>query len=97
MIKIIIERRVKENEDISPVLRELRASAMGYPGYVTGETLVGAQDKAVVLTISTWRGLEDWQQWESSETRARLYQQMEPFLVGKPVVKAYRIMVTEDR
>ena len=97
MIKVIIERHLRKGEDVSPVLRELRAAAMRYPGYVTGESLVGAQDKSLVLTISTWRNLEDWKKWETSEARAKLYQQMEPLLVGKPDVRVYQIMVTENR
>ena len=95
MIRVIIERHVKEGESLSPRLRELRAAAMHQPGYVTGETLVSTEDKSIVTVISTWHSLEDWKAWEISETRARLYQQIEPLLVEKPKVRTYQIMATE--
>ena len=59
MIKVIIERHVKESEHLSPLLRELRVAAMNQPGYITGETLVSTEDKSIFTVISTWRGLDD--------------------------------------
>ena len=97
MIKVIIKRHTKEDESLSSLLRELRAAAMDQPGYVTGETLVSTEDKPIVAVISTWRSLEDWKTWETSKTRARLYQQIEPLLVEKPKVRTYQIMATEER
>ncbi len=97
MIKAIIERRVKEGESLPPLLRELRAAAMHYPGYITGETLVSTEDKSAVTTISTWHSLKDWKAWETSETRARLYQQIRNLLAEEPKVRTYQIMATEER
>ena len=97
MIKVIIERHTKEGDNLSSLLRELRAAAMDQPGYVTGESLVSTEDKSIVAVISTWRSLEDWKTWEASETRARLYQQIEPLLAEKPKVRTYQIMATEEK
>jgi quinol monooxygenase YgiN len=97
MIKVIIERQIKEGENLSPLLRELRAAAMHQPGYITGETLISTEDKSIIITISIWHSLEDWKAWAASETRARLYQQIEPLLVEKPKVRTYQIMATEGR
>jgi heme-degrading monooxygenase HmoA len=72
MIRVIIERHLKEGERLSSLLRELRAAAMHYPGYVTGETLVDTKDKSHVAVISTWHNLEDWKTWEKSRTRFRI-------------------------
>ena len=96
MIKVIIERHAKRGQDLSPLLRQLRGAAMHYPGYVTGETLVSTEDSLIIVTVSTWQSLEHWKAWETSETRSRLYQQIEPLLVEKPVVTTYRIMSTEE-
>ena len=95
MIKVIIERHAKEGENLSRLLRELRAAAMRQPGYVTGETLASTEDSSIIV-ISTWQSLEDWKVWETSETRAKLYQQIEPLLAKKPKVRTYQIMATED-
>ena len=97
MIKVIIERYLKEAESLAPLLRKLRAEAMHQPGYVTGETLVSTEDKSIIAVISTWHSLKDWKAWETSETRARLYQQIEPLLAEKPKVRTYQIMATEEK
>ena len=97
MIKVIVEGHVKEGNSLPPLLRELRAAAMHQPGYITGETLVSTEDKSIVVVISTWRSLEDWKTWETSETRAKLYQQIEPLLREKPRVSIYEVMATEEK
>ena len=97
VIRVIIERHAKEGEKLSPLLRELRAAAMYQPGYVSGETLISTEDDSIMVVITSWRSLEDWKAWETSETRARLYQQIEPFLVEKPKVRTYEILATEER
>jgi len=94
MIRIIIERHVKEGENLLSLLRELRVAAVHQPGYVTGETLVNTEDKSIIMVISTWRSLEDWKAWETSEKRAKLYQQIESLLVEKPRVRIFEIPAT---
>jgi len=94
MIRVIIERHVKEGASLSSLLRELRVAAVHQPGYVTGETLVNTEDKSIIMVISTWRSLEDWKAWETSEKRAKLYQQIEPLLVEKPRVRIFEIPTT---
>ena len=94
MIRVTIERHVKEGENLSSLLRELRVAAVHQPGYITGETLVSTEDKSIVMVISTWRSLEDWKAWETSEKRAKLYQQIESLLVEKPRVRIFEIPTT---
>ena len=99
MIRVIIERHLKEakREELSPLLRELRAVAMHQPGYVTGETLASTEDKSIITVISTWSSLEDWKTWETSEPRAKLYKQIEPLLLEKPKVSIYQVIATEEK
>ena len=97
MIRVIVERHLKVGENLSALLRELRTVAMNQPGYITGETLINTEDRSITTVISTWRSLEDWKAWETSQTRAKLYQQIEPLLVEKPKVSTYQIMATEER
>ncbi|MFQ6122322.1 MAG: antibiotic biosynthesis monooxygenase family protein [Dehalococcoidales bacterium] len=94
MVRVIIERRVKKGENVWSLLRELRTAAVQQPGYITGETLVSAEDKSVIVVISTWRNFEDWKAWETSEARTRLYRQIEPLLVEKPRVRIFEIPAT---
>ena len=48
MIRVIIRRQVKDIEKVPVLLRELRMKAIGFPGYVSGETLVGAENPSTV-------------------------------------------------
>ena len=96
MIKVIIERHAKAGQDLSPILKELKVAAiMHYRGYVTSETLVSTQDSSIVITVSVWQNLEDWERWATSETRAKLYQQIEPLLLEKPKVRTFRVLATD--
>ena len=99
MVRIVIERHLKEGMrgDIMPLLRELRVAAMHYPGYVTGETLASTEDPSIISVLSTWRSLEDWEAWEKSEQRIKLYEKIEPLLVEKPKVTIYQVMATEEK
>jgi quinol monooxygenase YgiN len=97
MIRVIIERQVKTGKDLSPLLRELRATVMHQPGYVTGETIINMEDRSIIMVVSTWQSLKHWKAWETSEIREGLYQKIEPLLVEKPKVKVYEIMATENR
>jgi len=99
MIRVIIERHLKEakREDLIPLLMKLRTEAMQHPGYVTGETLVSTEDASVITVLSTWRSLDDWKAWEKSESRVKLYWQIEPLLQEKARVSIYQIMATEEK
>ena len=99
MLRIIIERHVKENKqgELVTLLRELRTAAVHQPGYVTGETLANTEDASIISTLSTWRSLEDWKAWEKSESRNRLNRQIESLLREKPRVSIYEVMATEEK
>jgi heme-degrading monooxygenase HmoA len=97
MIRVLVERRVKEGkrEALLPLLRELRAEALHQGGYVTGETLSCEEDPSLVCTLSSWRSLEDWQAWEDSRRRFDLYRKIEPLLDGPAEIKIYRVLAAE--
>ena len=99
MIRVIIERRLKEGkrEDLIPLLMKLRTEAIHHPGYITGETLVSTEDPSVITVLSTWRSLDDWKAWEKSEVRVKLYWQIEPLLQEKAKISIYQIMATEPK
>jgi len=96
MIRVIIERRLKKGEQISSLLRQLRTGAMGARGYIGGETLVDTEDANIIMVISTWKSVEDWRAWETSERRVFLDRQVKSLLVEPPVIRTYRILSTEE-
>lgn len=99
MVRVVIQRHLKEGKkgDLLPLLRELRAVAMHYPGYITGESLASTGDPSIISVLSTWRSLEDWKAWEKSGQRNKLYKKIEPLLVEKPGVTIYQVMATEEK
>ena len=98
MIKAIEGHKVKPSADIQniqDVFLKLRGNAMQYPGFVSAENLVGAQDDSIVVFVSTWDAVENWLAWEISNIRIELNQQIEDMLVEDTKVTIYRIVPTQ--
>ena len=96
MIRVIIKRQVKDIEKIPVLLRELRMKAIGFPGYVSGETLVGADNPSLVTVISNWQSLADWKSFEVSEQRNTILKRIEPFQLGPTIIDSYELLSTEE-
>lgn len=95
MIRVIMGHKAKSGVDIGPILLKLRNQAAQYPGFVDAEDLLGEKDSSVVVTISTWKRAEDWKEWENSQIRKQLYQDVEEILEDKPRVQMYRTLETK--
>ena len=48
-------------KDIEPILMKLRAHEMRYPGFVGAEDLLSVEDLSVVIMITTWETMGNWQ------------------------------------
>ncbi|MFC1991680.1 antibiotic biosynthesis monooxygenase family protein [Chloroflexota bacterium] len=96
MIRAIIRRQVNKKEAIPILLRELRREAIGFPGYVSGETLVSTEDPYIVTVISTWQNIADWKKWEASEQRQQILKKIEPYLSALPLIDTYEFLSTEE-
>lgn len=81
-VKVILLRRVPVEKEsfLRPLLLKLRSLAMTQPGYVSGETLMNADDPEEFLVISSWRSVEDWNNWLGSEQRAGLQKEVDDLL-----------------
>ena len=90
-VKVIITRTVTsgKEEDLLPLLRELRSRAMEQKGYISGETLKGITDPNEFMVISTWGNLEDWNAWERNPGRREIQDEIDAMLEKKTVAKAY--------
>ncbi|MBI2869157.1 MAG: antibiotic biosynthesis monooxygenase [Chloroflexi bacterium] len=96
MIRVIIERRLKEGKRISQLIRQLRVKAMGQKGHVSSEVLIDAEDSRLITVVATWSTLDHWKTWETSEQRAAINQEIQPLLTEPPVVKTYRVLSGEE-
>ena len=96
MIRVVIKRRVTQEEKISELLRDLRAAAAPHPGYLGGETMVSTKDKKVITVMGTWRSLTDWEEWKTSKERSEITKRISPLLVGPPVIETYELKPSEE-
>jgi heme-degrading monooxygenase HmoA len=71
-IKVFIKRHIKEGsvEKAVAMLEEFRNMAKIESGYISGETLINHYDSRSITVVSTWRTIEDWVRWQSSDKRA---------------------------
>ena len=97
MIVVIVDLRVNNVVRILPILRELRKEAMHQPGYISGTTLVGAEDRSLISIETIWESIKDWREWEKSQTQIKLFRKIVPFLLEKSKIKIYRYLSYEDK
>ena len=96
MIRVIIERKLKNREHISKLIREIRIGAMAQPGYISSETLVNTEDNSAITVISTWANVESWKKWKASEERIAMDRQIEPLLERPAIIRTFQIISTEE-
>lgn len=91
MIKVLLERRAKKDkyEQLMELLQDLRAVALHQAGYITGETLVKADNLLDVLVISTWVSVEHWKTWLSNQNRIELTALIDSLVDGDTKITVY--------
>lgn len=90
-IRVIMLRRVppEKNEDLRPLLLKMRSLAVRQTGYVSGETLISADDPEEVLVISTWRNMENWNDWLASEERQAVQEEIDNVVGQETLYQVY--------
>jgi heme-degrading monooxygenase HmoA len=90
-VKILISRKVKpgKEQELSEAVRNLRSKAIHAIGYISGETLRSIEDPSVHLVISTWKGMEDWNNWLNHPERKALQQKIDTILGEATKITAY--------
>jgi heme-degrading monooxygenase HmoA len=84
-VKVLIKRRFQQDKikEAYKLLMELRSLATLQTGYVSGETLIGADDPNKMVVVSTWISVKRWQEWLRNPKRKKAAQKMES-LLGSP-------------
>ncbi len=90
-VKVLITRRFKEEQlqKAYEPLMELRSLVTLRRGYVSGETLVSAEDKRKVLVISHWSSQERWDEWRADPRRREFTRRMEELLASPEEVEVF--------
>ena len=90
-VRVMLRRRVAraKEAEVYPLIVKMRSLATIQPGYISGETLVNADDREEVLVISTWNDLDSWRDWLISKERSEINEKIEPLLQEPTEVNAY--------
>ncbi|MGD8845038.1 MAG: antibiotic biosynthesis monooxygenase [Desulfobacteraceae bacterium] len=89
--KILIKRDFKEGNtpQIVNIMNDMRALALTYPGYLSGETLVERGSPHSMVVISTWQSMEEWLTWKESPGRNKFEAMLEVYQEGPTIIKEY--------
>ncbi len=76
--QVSVEREVREDKgkECFVHIRQLRSVAMEQNGYISGETLVCAEQTNTVLVISKWASLKHWNEWKNNASRRQIDYQL---------------------
>ena len=90
-IKIIIDRKFKEgpSADDIRIFNDLRIRAMGQNGYISGETLVDAEDNKKIVVLSVWSSMDNWETWRDSRERENLEDKLTPHLEEPAEIRVF--------
>lgn len=89
--KILIERKI-QRDSLGKMLElslELRSLAVRQSGYISGETLISAEQDNEYLVVSTWRNQDDWRQWEKHPERQAIVEKMQGLLTEPARVRVF--------
>ncbi len=90
-LKVLITRKFRPNtqKQAYKTLMQLRSSATLEPGYISGETLIGADDPNKILVISAWSNRKRWEEWQANQKRAEIARNLEPLLESPEQVECF--------
>jgi heme-degrading monooxygenase HmoA len=91
-IKILIRRKIKpgKEKELSDAVRELRSKAIHAQGFISGETLRSVEDPSLHLVISTWKSVEDWNNWFNTPERKASQQKIDAILEEPTRITPYQ-------
>lgn len=93
MLKVLLECRAKKDryDKFMELIQDLSAVALHQAGYVTGETLVKADDPLHVLVISTWVSEQHWEAWLNNQNCVELSALVDGLVDGDTEVTLYGV------
>jgi len=91
MIKVIIERKIKQGSEAAykEAIFQAKKAAGKTDGYLGGEMLVDQNDSNHVLVVSTWKDRESWIDWANSDGRDHVLNAINPMLESEEAVTIY--------
>ena len=94
MIKVIEGYELKKGADIQPLFLKLRSYAMTFPGFTSAEHIRSMKGTPISALLCNWKGLGDWDAWESSKLRQQMLREAEALSVSEPRITIYEVIPT---
>ncbi|MBT8345253.1 MAG: antibiotic biosynthesis monooxygenase [Desulfofustis sp.] len=90
-VKIFIKRTVSEGKvpELTVLLKRLRSVTLMQPGYISGQTLKRLDKPGETMVISTWRSIEDWNDWVKNEKRIVIQKEIDDLLGAETEYEVY--------
>lgn len=90
-VKIFIKRKIADSNiiELTLLLKKLRGLTLNQPGYISGETLKRIDRPGESMVISTWRSVEDWNNWVNNEKRMVIQAEIDTLLGGETEYAIY--------
>ena len=81
-VKIFIKRDVPSTKvaELTVLLKRLRSVTLMQPGYISGQTLKRLDKAGETMVISTWRSVEDWNNWVNHSKRIAIQDEIDLLL-----------------
>lgn len=81
-VKIFIKRNVTDSNvaELTVLLKRLRSITLMQPGYISGQTLKRLDKAQECMVISSWRSIEDWNDWVNNEKRIGIQAEIDALL-----------------
>jgi heme-degrading monooxygenase HmoA len=79
---ILIKRPVPEDisHELTSLLIKLRSVTLSQPGYISGQTLFRFDQPDESLVISTWKSVEDWENWFNNPKRREIQSEIDALI-----------------
>ena len=81
-VKIFIKRNVPESSisELTVLLKRLRSVTLMQPGYISGQTLKRLDKANECMVISSWRSIDDWNNWVTNPKRIAIQGEIDQLL-----------------
>jgi heme oxygenase (mycobilin-producing) len=92
-VQVFITRKFKADKvgQANRLLMELRSMATLRKGYMSGQTLVAADDPNKVIVISTWSSRQRWEDWYQDPNRVDFSKKLGAFLETPETSEVYLV------
>lgn len=81
-VKIFIKRNIPAGKvpELTVLLKRMRSVTLMQPGYISGQTLKRLDKPDECMVISTWRSVEDWNDWIKNDKRQAIQSEIDQLL-----------------